>query len=111
MILARRVASALLGFALVGITLAPLEAQEPWVAANKGRIGVITGGVSGTYVRIGADLSAVLDGYGDLRVITMLGKGSVQNISDLLYLQGVDVAVVQSDVLTWLRERSPDSPA
>jgi TRAP transporter TAXI family solute receptor len=34
-----------------------------------------------------------------VRVLAILGKGSVQNILDLLYLRGVDLAIVQSDVL------------
>ena len=48
-------------------------------------------------------------------------RGSVQNITDLLYLKGVDLAIVQSDVLAyitepaaaWRRRRAgqPTSPA
>ncbi len=73
-------------------------------AVNRGTIGVISGGVNGTYVRVAADLAAVLDGDG-LRVLPMLGKGSLQNIADLLYLKGVDVAIVQSDALEYLKQR------
>ena len=69
---------------------------------NKGRVGIISGGVTGTYVRIASDLANVLDKGYELRVIAMLGKGSVQNIEDILYLKGVDIGIVQSDVLTHL---------
>ena len=41
----------------------------------------------------------MLDGVDDLRILPIIGKGSYQNLSDLLYLRGVDVAIVQSDVL------------
>jgi TRAP transporter TAXI family solute receptor len=68
-------------------------------AANAGTIGVISGGVDGTYIRIAADLAAVLDDGDALRVLPVLGKGSLQNLSDLLYLRGVDIAIVQSDVM------------
>ncbi|MXP65753.1 TAXI family TRAP transporter solute-binding subunit [Roseomonas sp. M0104] len=67
--------------------------------ANAGTVGVISGGVDGTYIRIAADLAAVLDEGDYLRVLPVLGKGSLQNISDLLYLRGIDLAIVQSDVL------------
>ncbi|HZS82085.1 MAG TPA: TAXI family TRAP transporter solute-binding subunit [Stellaceae bacterium] len=70
---------------------------------NRGVIGVISGGVDGTYVRIAADLSAVLEEPGTLRVLPVLGKGSVQNLADLLYLRGIDVGIVQSDVLAYVR--------
>ena len=72
--------------------------------ANAGTVGVITGGVDGTYVRVAADLAAVLDDGDRLRVLPILGKGSVQNVSDLLYLRGVDLGIVQSDTLAYLRQ-------
>lgn len=71
---------------------------------NGGTIGVISGSITGTYSRIAADLSAVLDD-GTLRVLPILGKGSIQNITDILYLRGVDVGIVQSDVLQYIRDK------
>ena len=71
---------------------------------NAGTIGVISGSITGTYSRIAADLSAVLDD-GTLRVLPILGKGSIQNITDILYLRGVDVGIVQSDVLQYIRDQ------
>ena len=71
--------------------------------ANAGTVGVIAGGIDGTYARIAADLAAVLDEPDGLRVLPILGKGSVQNISDILVLRGVDVGIVQSDVLAYAR--------
>src|SRR4051794_22836953 len=73
--------------------------------ANAGTVGVIAGGIDGTYARIAADLAAVLDDGDQLRVLPILGKGSLQNISDILVLRGVDVGIVQSDVLTYARRQ------
>ncbi|HEY4250109.1 MAG TPA: TAXI family TRAP transporter solute-binding subunit [Roseomonas sp.] len=70
--------------------------------ANRGTVGIITGGVDGTYIRIAADLAAVLDSD-RLRIIAMVGRGSVQNIADIILLRGVDLGIVQSDVLTFTR--------
>lgn len=72
--------------------------------ANQGVVGIIAGGVNGTYIRIAADMATVLDSD-DLRILAMVGKGSVQNINDLLYLRGVDMAIVQSDVLEYLKRQ------
>lgn len=69
---------------------------------NAGTVGLISGGVEGTYIRIAADLAAVLDGP-EVRVLPMVGKGSIQNTMDILYLRGIDIGIVQSDVLAFLR--------
>lgn len=74
-------------------------APNPVAATNANVVGVIAGGLDGTYTRIAADLAAVLDGVDGLRILPILGKGSLRNLQDLLYLRGVDVAIVQSDVL------------
>jgi TRAP transporter TAXI family solute receptor len=72
---------------------------------NGGTIGVISGSITGTYSRIATDLSAVLDNGDVLRILPIIGKGSAQNITDILYLRGVDVGIVQSDVLTYVRDK------
>ncbi len=75
------------------------QAPDAFARANANTVGVISGGLDGTYTRFAADLAAVLDDTDGLRILPIIGKGSLQNISDLLYLRGVDVAIVQSDVL------------
>jgi uncharacterized protein len=59
--------------------------------------------VTGTYVRIAADLADALDDGYQLRILLMIGKGSVRNVEDLLLLRGVDVAIVQSDALDFYK--------
>ncbi len=102
-------------FVLAALITAPAAAQRtqsgaPALApaatttrANAGSIGVISGGVQGTYIRIAADLATTLDDGDQLRILPIIGRGSVQNIADVLYLRGVDVGIVQGDVLTYLR--------
>lgn len=63
---------------------------------NAGSVGIITGGADGTYIRVAADLANVLDDD-TLRVLPIIGKGSLQNLRDLLTLRGVDVGIVQMD--------------
>ena len=96
----------LLAMVMLGLFLsaAPARADDPRALARQGAIGVVAGGIDGTYLRVASDLSAVLDAGGSLRVMPMIGKGSIQNLYDLRYLRGVDVAIVQSDALTYLRQ-------
>jgi uncharacterized protein len=70
---------------------------------NAGTVGIVSGGLNGTYIRIAAELAAVLDDGDTLRVLPLVGKGSVQNIADILFLKGIDIGIVQSDVLAYIR--------
>lgn len=92
------------GMAVAQAAAAP-DAGPSTARANSGTVGVISGGVDGTYIRIAADLASVLDDGDRLRVLPVIGKGSVQNISDIIYLRGIDIGIVQSDALAFvLRE-------
>lgn len=96
------IAGALLSLAFVsGARAQDIYAQRD--AVNSGTVGIISGGVTGTYVRIASDLSNALDSGYDHRVLAILGKGSIRNIEDLLLLKGIDIAIVQSDVLDFYR--------
>ncbi len=72
---------------------------------NANTVRVVTGSIEDTAFRIGADMSAVLDDGDDLRILPIMGKGSLQNVTDILYLKGVDLGIIQSDVLTYVRDR------
>lgn len=93
-----------------GHPLPALAQQADAVAANiservnRGTVGIISGGVNGTYIRIAADLASVLDQENELRILPIIGKGSVQNITDILYLRGTDIGIVQSDVLAYMQK-------
>src|SRR5947208_15915992 len=66
-------------------------------ALNANTVTLITGTIGGTYVQFGADLSSVLDDGNKLRVLPIVGRGSVQSVADILFLQGVDLGVVRAD--------------
>jgi uncharacterized protein len=85
-------------------------AVNPYAAASAWTIGVMTGGTGSTSLRISSDLANALNDGPNLRIVPMVGESSIQNVSDLFYLKGVDMAVVQSDVLTHLRrtKRMPE---
>jgi TRAP transporter TAXI family solute receptor len=87
------------------VATTPFSSMASTAQANAGVVGVVSGGVSGTYIRIAADLAAVLDDGDRLRVLPLVGKGSVQNVSDILLLRGIDIGIVQSDVLAYVRRQ------
>jgi TRAP transporter TAXI family solute receptor len=73
--------------------------------AQNSTIGLIAGGPGSTDARVAADIAEVLDDADRLRVLPILGQGSVQNIADLIFLKGVDVAIVHTDVLEQTMQR------
>ena len=78
---------------------APAAADTLAERANRGLVEVITGSTSGSSVRIAEDLADVLDDGATRRVLPVVGKGSLQDLVDLRALRGVDLAIVQADVL------------
>ena len=74
-------------------------------ALNANTVTVMSGTIGGTYVQFGADLASVLDDGNKLRVLSIVGRGSVQSIADVLFLQGVDLGIVRSDTLDYLEKK------
>jgi uncharacterized protein len=83
---------------------APQPAAAP-PDVNDTTVGVVTGTVTGTYIQFASDLSNVLDSPGKLRVLAVLGKGSLQNVEDILRVRGIDIGIVQSDVLAYIKKQ------
>lgn len=73
---------------------------------NKSTVTVLGGSLSGTYSRLVSDMAGVFnDGY-DFRIVPVIGQGSMKGVEDLLFLEGVDVALLQSDVLDFFATRN-----
>jgi TRAP transporter TAXI family solute receptor len=72
---------------------------------NANTVTLITGTIGGTYVQFGADLASVLDDGNKLRVLPIVGRGSVQSVADILFLQGADLGVVRADTLDYLERK------
>lgn len=72
---------------------------------NANTVTVMSGTIGGTYVQFGADLASVLDDGDNLRVLPIVGRGSVQSLADVLYLKGVDVGIARSDTLDYLERK------
>jgi TRAP transporter TAXI family solute receptor len=72
---------------------------------NANTVTLISGTIGGTYVQFGADLASVLDDGNRLRVLPIIGRGSVQSVADILFLQGVDLGIVRADTLDYLEKK------
>jgi branched-chain amino acid transport system substrate-binding protein len=72
---------------------------------NANTVTLMTGSFGSTYAQMGADLASVLDHGSDLRVLPVLGRGSVQAVADILLLRGVDAGIVRKDTLAYLERK------
>jgi len=64
---------------------------------NNWTIGIAGGFFEGTFIRFAVELAKGLDDGENLRILPIVSYGGNENINDLLYLKGVDVAITYTD--------------
>src|SRR5882724_11035880 len=74
-------------------------------AINRGVVELETGSSAGISVRIAEDLANVINDGATRRVVPVVGKGSLGNLTDLKLLRGIDIAILQTDILDYAREQ------
>jgi len=72
---------------------------------NANTVTLMTGSFGSTYANMGADLASVLDKGTELRVLPVIGRGSVQSVADILLLRGVDAGIIRKDTLAFLERK------
>ncbi|MDX2203830.1 MAG: TAXI family TRAP transporter solute-binding subunit [Hyphomicrobiaceae bacterium] len=77
---------------------------------NQNTVTVVSGNTNGTYLYLAYDMSAVLDDGTQLRILPVIGKGGYQNMIDLLHLRGIDLAITQSNIMTYLKRTGEMGP-
>ena len=86
-------------------------AQSPADLAHKERInswtvGLAAGRIEGAPLLFASELARVLDDGDNMRVLPIVTRGPFDNVYDLLYLRGVDAAIVYGDVLDHFKKQS-----
>jgi TRAP transporter TAXI family solute receptor len=76
-------------------------------AAAAPHMGIVTGNVTGTYIKIGEDIKKIVEPSG-IALQVLESAGSIQNIFDVRKKRGVQLGIVQSDVLEYIRDISDD---
>lgn len=80
-----------------GIAAAPdLRVDAP---NNKGVVELETGGSAGTSIRIAEDLASIVDDGATRRVLPVVGRNALQILWDIAFLRGIDMGILQADVL------------
>jgi len=70
-------------------------------------MGIVTGGKSGTYIKIGQNISELVSKH-NINLNVYPSKGSLQNAQDVFNRPGVQLGIVQSDVLYFIQSVNND---
>ena len=73
---------------------------------NSGLVTIILGGLDSGDLSDATELvTSLKDAH--LRVLPVAGEGAKKDVIDLLFARGIDIAIVQTDVLTSLKQQAP----
>ena len=66
---------------------------------NAWTVGLAGGLIEGAPLRLAAEIARVVDDGPNLHVLPIVTRGATENLNSLLYLRGVDTAIINSDAL------------
>src|SRR5215475_4939996 len=75
---------------------------------NSGAIGLAAGLLEGAPIHFATEIARVVNDNSDLTVLPIVTRGPTENVNDLLYLKGVDVAIINSDSLEEYKSQVPE---
>src|ERR1700726_1707487 len=84
----------------------PTEAQIK-ERLNAWTIGLAGGLLEGAPIRLATDIARVVNDGGVMHVLPIVTRGPTENVNDLLYLKGVDAAIINSDSLEEYKSQVP----
>ncbi len=82
-----------------------LSDQQQKDRINSWTVGLASGRMEGAPLLLASELARVLDDGDNLRVLPVVTRGPFDNVYDLLYLRGVDAAIVYGDVLDHFKSK------
>ena len=74
---------------------------------NAWTVGLAGGLLEGAPIRLAAEMSRVVDDGPNLHVLPIVTRGPTENLNSLLYLRGVDMAIISSDSLEEYKIQMP----
>ena len=74
---------------------------------NAWTVGLAGGLLEGAPIRLAAEMSRVVDDGPNLHVLPIVTRGPTENLNSLLYLRGVDMAIINSDSLEEYKIQKP----
>src|SRR5215468_12614599 len=73
--------------------------EEQQLKINAWTVGLAAGRIEGAPLRLAAEMARVVDDGVNLHVLPIVTGGPTENLNSLLYLRGVDLAIINTDAL------------
>ncbi|HEX7920098.1 MAG TPA: TAXI family TRAP transporter solute-binding subunit [Bradyrhizobium sp.] len=86
----------------------PSQPRPEALAMNAWVVGLAGGLLEGAPIRLAAEMARVTDDGDNLHVLPVVTRGAVENLNSLLYLRGIDAAIINSDALEEYKSQVPD---
>ncbi|MDH2386115.1 TAXI family TRAP transporter solute-binding subunit [Bradyrhizobium sp. CER78] len=86
----------------------PPQPRPEALAMNAWTVGLAGGLLEGAPIRLAAEIARVVDDGDNLHVLPVVTRGPVENLNSLLYLRGIDAAIINSDALEEYKSQVPD---
>ena len=93
---------------LSGIFRRQSETAKPRETINAWTVGLAGGLLEGAPIRFAAEMARVVDDGDNLHVLPVVTRGPTENVNSLLYLRGIDAAIINSDSLEEYKNQVPD---
>jgi len=81
---------------------------KPTEVVNAWTVGLAGGLLEGAPIRLAAEMARVVDDGDNLHVLPVVTRGPTENVNSLLYLHGIDMAIINSDSLDEYKRQVPD---
>jgi TRAP-type uncharacterized transport system substrate-binding protein len=75
---------------------------------NAWTVGLAAGLLEGAPLRLASEMARVVDDRENLHVLPIVTRGPTENVNSLLYLRGIDLAIINTDALDEYRIQVPD---
>ena len=85
---------------------APSE-QQIKEQINAGTVGLAGGLLEGAPIRFATEIARVVNESKQVHVLPIVTRGPTENVNDLLYLKGVDLAIINTDSLDEYKMQVP----
>ncbi|MBV8186259.1 MAG: C4-dicarboxylate ABC transporter substrate-binding protein [Alphaproteobacteria bacterium] len=90
----------------VGRRMPRYEAQQE--RFNAWTVGLAAGLLEGAPLRLASEMARIVDDGENLHVLPIVTRGPTENLNSLLYLRGIDLAIINADALDEYHIQLPD---
>jgi TRAP-type uncharacterized transport system substrate-binding protein len=87
--------------------LGRLQEMQIREKVNARTLALAGGLLEGAPIRLATEIAKVVNSGSDMQVLPIVTRGSTENVNDLLYLKGIDAAIINSDALVEYKSQVP----